>query len=211
MNKLRKGFTLVELIVVIGVLAILAVGAVLAFRGVQDNARRASLRDDARRVITILNSINAEDVMRPFMHHPNMSVAADSGLVDGGADPAVGLAGAGGRSVYSPGGIDADELNLALRLQRADDTVGSIGARTLVITGIPTQGGTAFVHSITFDSGDRLNDALASIIFVPGAAGLPGVFETHDARIAAYPGIAPNSAEAADRPDAGAAPGGGDD
>jgi len=58
-NKLRKGFTLVELIVVVAVLALLAVGAVLAIRGVQRNARMASNRAAAVTMSQAFNQFNA--------------------------------------------------------------------------------------------------------------------------------------------------------
>jgi len=49
----------VELIIVISVLAILSVGAVLAFNGVQDNARRAMLSADAEALVAAVNNFNA--------------------------------------------------------------------------------------------------------------------------------------------------------
>jgi prepilin-type N-terminal cleavage/methylation domain-containing protein len=58
-SKLRKGFTLVELIVVVAVLALLAVGAALAIRGIQDNARRAANRAAAVHLVTQLNAWNS--------------------------------------------------------------------------------------------------------------------------------------------------------
>jgi prepilin-type N-terminal cleavage/methylation domain-containing protein len=59
MRKSNKGFTLVELIVVIGVLALLAVGAVLAFTNVQRNARIAAANSDAARLADALNTFNS--------------------------------------------------------------------------------------------------------------------------------------------------------
>lgn len=57
--KLKKGFTLVELIIVIAVVALLAVGAIIALAGIQRNARRASRSDEARALANALNYFNA--------------------------------------------------------------------------------------------------------------------------------------------------------
>ncbi len=58
-NKKRKGFTLVELIVVIAILLILAVAAVGAYSGFELQARKASLKSDASAVVTALNDLNS--------------------------------------------------------------------------------------------------------------------------------------------------------
>ena len=54
-SKSKKGFTLVELIVVIAIMAILAVGAVIFFNGVRENAQRAALSSDAEMLAGVLN------------------------------------------------------------------------------------------------------------------------------------------------------------
>jgi len=58
-NKLNKGITLVELIIVISIIAILATGGAIAYRSVHLNANRASLKADAQRLADILNTYNA--------------------------------------------------------------------------------------------------------------------------------------------------------
>ena len=58
-NKRKKGFTLVELIVVIAILALLAVGAVFAFNGIQRNAQRATFSADATALARALNNYNS--------------------------------------------------------------------------------------------------------------------------------------------------------
>jgi len=55
MKKTTKGFTMVELIIVIAVLALLAVGAVLAFQGVQRNARVTTNRTAAQNLVDQMN------------------------------------------------------------------------------------------------------------------------------------------------------------
>ena len=58
-SKKVKGFTLVELIVVMGILAVLAVGAVMVLNGFRENAQRAALVADAQMLAGILNQYNA--------------------------------------------------------------------------------------------------------------------------------------------------------
>ena len=58
--KKRNGFTLVEMVIVIGVLAILSTGAVVAFTNVQGNARRTTLQSDANALAAAINNFNAQ-------------------------------------------------------------------------------------------------------------------------------------------------------
>jgi prepilin-type N-terminal cleavage/methylation domain-containing protein len=57
-SKKRKGFTLVELIVVVAILLILAVLAVMAYSNITASARRASFRYDANSIVRALNMYN---------------------------------------------------------------------------------------------------------------------------------------------------------
>ena len=57
-NKKRKGFTLVELVVVIAILLALGVGAVMALGGMADTAERAALTSDANTAVRSLNLFN---------------------------------------------------------------------------------------------------------------------------------------------------------
>lgn len=59
MNKKRKGFTLVELIVVMAVLLVLSVLAVLAYSNIQENFRDAARSSDAMAVARSLNTYNS--------------------------------------------------------------------------------------------------------------------------------------------------------
>ena len=59
LQKKKKGFTLVELIVVVSVLLILAVLAVVAYSNITDSARQAALRSDASTLAGALNNYNA--------------------------------------------------------------------------------------------------------------------------------------------------------
>lgn len=55
----NKGFTLVELIVVIGILLILSSIAVVSFGNIMENARNAARHADAARLASALNQFNA--------------------------------------------------------------------------------------------------------------------------------------------------------
>lgn len=57
-TKLKKGFTIVELIVVIAVMAVLSVGAVVAYRGVQAHGRRTALTADVNALVESVNRFN---------------------------------------------------------------------------------------------------------------------------------------------------------
>jgi prepilin-type N-terminal cleavage/methylation domain-containing protein len=59
-QKLYKGFSLVELIIVIAVLALLAVGSVAAFVGIQANARRSMINTNASALVSALNNYNVQ-------------------------------------------------------------------------------------------------------------------------------------------------------
>ncbi|MCL2665952.1 MAG: type II secretion system GspH family protein [Defluviitaleaceae bacterium] len=58
-KKRNKGFSLVELIVVISIMLVLSVLAVVAFSQIADSARLAAERSDASAVARSLNTFNA--------------------------------------------------------------------------------------------------------------------------------------------------------
>lgn len=59
-NMKKKGFTLIELIVVIAILGILAAVLIPKFTGFQDKARNTQAITDAKQIATAIDSINAE-------------------------------------------------------------------------------------------------------------------------------------------------------
>lgn len=58
--KNRKGFTLIELIVVIAIIAILAAVLIPRFVGFSDSAREKSALSDARNILLALEALDAE-------------------------------------------------------------------------------------------------------------------------------------------------------
>ena len=59
LRKNKKGFTLVELIIVIAILAILAAVAVPSFLGLQDEAKKGRATGNATAIVTAINAYNA--------------------------------------------------------------------------------------------------------------------------------------------------------
>ena len=59
MRTNKKGFTLIELIVVIAILAILAAIAIPTFSGIKDNANQSVILANARSIATAFNAYNA--------------------------------------------------------------------------------------------------------------------------------------------------------
>jgi prepilin-type N-terminal cleavage/methylation domain-containing protein len=77
-SKKRKGFTLVELIVVIAILLILSVAAVAAYSGFELSARKASLKSDASAFVSMMNTLNSSAIT-PIKAITN-AVDADGGV-----------------------------------------------------------------------------------------------------------------------------------
>ena len=58
MSKRNKGFTMVEILVVVGLIAILGVIAVIAFGNIQVGVRRSAVAADARSLASMINTVN---------------------------------------------------------------------------------------------------------------------------------------------------------
>lgn len=59
-TKSNAGFSLTEIIIVVALIALLTVGAVAAYGGVQRNARLTALHNDASALATAMNNFNAQ-------------------------------------------------------------------------------------------------------------------------------------------------------
>jgi type IV pilus assembly protein PilA len=113
-TKKRKGFTLIELIVVIAILAILAAIAIPRFAGTQDKAKLSADRATARTIVSALN----------------MAIAADDAKISGtniqlrtAADGTAGTAGADGKVPFAT--VSAANISTALNTLNYLDAVGT--------------------------------------------------------------------------------------
>lgn len=74
----HRGFTIVELLIVIVVIAILAVIAVVAYNGIQDRARSAALRSDLTQIDKQLKLFKADKGQYPTTVSTNCTTSPDS-------------------------------------------------------------------------------------------------------------------------------------
>lgn len=74
MNKPARGFTLIELIVVIVVVAILATIGVVAYGGIQERAHEAAIVSDMRQVS---NAIELYEMEKGYYPHSTVAAADD--------------------------------------------------------------------------------------------------------------------------------------
>jgi type IV pilus assembly protein PilA len=95
MKKKKKGFTLIELIVVIAIIGILAMVAVPRLTGFQDRARRTQIVTDARQIATAIDSEIAESA---------------AGTITAVADLAAAQAVAAAHNIVTRSGVDVAHI-----------------------------------------------------------------------------------------------------
>ncbi len=103
-RKNKKGFTIIELIVVIAIIAILAAIAIPTFIGLTEKANTAVAQADARSIATAVNSYNAMN--------PNLGDA----LIDSADELAAAAGSDGVLKGFWPEGLTADATAAALEL-----------------------------------------------------------------------------------------------
>jgi len=85
----EKGFTLVELLVVIGIIGILAMMLLPQFRGMRDRARIASCQSNLKNIGTTLEAFYADKERYPFDAEWNSGGATPTGIAVDMGDLAV--------------------------------------------------------------------------------------------------------------------------
>ncbi len=82
--KNKKGFTLIEILIVIGIIGLLAVFLMPSFVGVQDKAKDAAVKKNAEKVQLSVESYNLENETHPIATNISLKTLFDDYLSTGG-------------------------------------------------------------------------------------------------------------------------------
>jgi prepilin-type N-terminal cleavage/methylation domain-containing protein len=127
--KSQKGFTIVELLIVIVVIAILAAISIVAYTGVQENARNTQRVANAKSVVDAANAYYAEKGTWPTV----AQISATTNTVKLSADVISKLAATG-----APDAANKDRVQYA---QVSSGTPAAVTGATVTYYGKPISGG----------------------------------------------------------------------
>ena len=133
-NKNKKGFTLIELIVVIAILLLISVLAVVGFGNIIDNARESAERADAARLAGQLNNFNTfahdSNRIRPTGEADNAVLTLAMINASAGGSVSDGAVNLELRATNVPADTTADAIDgnfsVAIDLARLDNVIANV-------------------------------------------------------------------------------------